>query len=224
MENKTFNERVEKRFQYVMKFNDSAKNKLETSLDFFESGWKNASGYVRPVKRSLTSAFNALPKDGSVPFNVFFDIWNARHMITDNDHYIEPNDAILDIEEIANIYVKEYFPIRVVLRFNDDGSIEGLCEDSFSMSWSTERVQVYWSGKAYSILGEHILDAQRDSEYNAKKYKNTFVFNPFDKLCPVKIDVVRWLNDMCIRNKYGARNAIFVKKLFEVDEEDACLA
>ncbi len=52
MENKTFSERIEKRFQYVMKFNNSAKNKLETDRDFFESGWKNSAGYVRPAKRA----------------------------------------------------------------------------------------------------------------------------------------------------------------------------
>lgn len=215
---------IEKRFDYVMSVNDNARKKLETNKDFFDSGWKNAIGSIRSAKRSLVEAANALPKDTSIPFTVFYNISESLKKINDADHVsLKDKNSSFDINEIVQVYINKFLPIRIILRFDENGNIEGLCEDSFSMSWMKDRVQVYWSGKAYSILGEHQLDAVRDSAVNAKKFK-AYAFDPMDSMCPVKLDLARWLNGVYSNNKYEARNSIFEKKIFEVDEEDGCLA
>ena len=96
-----------------------------------------------------------------------------------------------------------FLPIRVVLRKTDD-KLEGLCEDSFSMSFSDKTVRIWWSGKAYSILGEHFINGIDDAEHNAKD--GDLVLDPFSDDCPVEIDWARWRS---ATTKYAKRNAPF---------------
>ena len=100
-----------------------------------------------------------------------------------------------------------YLPIRIVLRKNSDGILEGLCEDSFSMSFSGNCVRIWWSGKAYSVIGEHILNGIEDAEHNAKD--GDLILDPLSDDCPVIIDWDRWIK---ASDKYGKRNAYFVIK------------
>lgn len=98
-------------------------------------------------------------------------------------------------------------PIRVVVRITEDGKIEGLTENSFSMDWSPNRVNIFWSGKAYSILGEHNLDANRDAEHNAKE--GDLVIDPLAEDSPIEVDWAAW---RAATSKYDKRNAPFTMR------------
>lgn len=100
--------------------------------------------------------------------------------------------------------LSRYLPLRVVLRKEDDGNLKGLCEESFSMSMSPAFVRIWWSGKAYSMLGEHILSGIDDAKHNAKS--GDLVLDPLAEDCPIEIDWEKWLN---ATTKYGKRNAPF---------------
>lgn len=97
-----------------------------------------------------------------------------------------------------------FLPIRVVLRKGDDGEITGLCEGSFSMDWSKHNVRIWWSGKAYSFLGEHNLNGIDDAEHNAKA--GDLVIDPLLDDSPIEVDWDRWQK---ATDKYGKRNAPF---------------
>lgn len=97
-------------------------------------------------------------------------------------------------------------PYRIVLKKTEDGTYLGLCENSFSMSWEKDRVQIYWSGTGYSNLGTtHQLDAVSWAAHNAKE--GDLVLDPFSDDCPIEIDWTRWLK---ATNKYDSRNARFI--------------
>ena len=118
---------------------------------------------------------------------------------------------------MSNVYEKliRFMPIRVVLRRHADGEIEGLVENSFSMDWSKQRVNIFWSGKAYSMLGEHMLDGVESAEYNCKKTEpdlftpEEFVVDPLAEDSPIEIDWEAWLN---ATDKFTKRNAPFKVK------------
>ena len=95
-------------------------------------------------------------------------------------------------------------PIRIVLRKYEDGELTGLCEDSFSMSTTKHHVRIWWSGKAYSFLGEHLIDGIKDAEHNAKP--GDLILDPLSEDCPVEIDWAKW---RAATEKYGKRNAPF---------------
>ncbi len=97
-------------------------------------------------------------------------------------------------------------PLRIVLKRTPEG-IEGLTEESFSMGWEKNRVNIFWSGKAYSMLGEHVLDAEKDATHHRKPGEE--VWDPTDENCPVSINWTRWIN---ATNKYDKRNAPFEPK------------
>lgn len=98
-------------------------------------------------------------------------------------------------------------PIRVVIRRTEDGKIEGLIENSFSMDWSSFRVNIFWSGKAYSILGEHNLDATKDAEHNAKS--GDLVIDPLAEDSPIEVDWAIWRKATL---KFDKRNAPFTMR------------
>lgn len=109
-----------------------------------------------------------------------------------------------------------FLPLRVVIRRHADGSIEGLTEESWNMNWSDKRVNIFWSGKCYSMLGEGTLDAVADAQHNCKEVAvpdlftaQEMVIDPLAQDSPIVIDWKRWLN---ASHKYDKRNAYFVLK------------
>lgn len=123
-----------------------------------------------------------------------------------------PRFAALSAEDQARL--ERFLPLRVVIRRHADGSIEGLTEESWNMNWSDKRVNIFWSGKAYSILGESILDAQADAEHNCSQDQapdlftaEEMVIDPLAEDSPIMVDWKRWLS---ASNKYDKRNAHFV--------------
>ena len=100
-----------------------------------------------------------------------------------------------------------FLPMRVVLRKSDEGVIEGLCEESFSMGWYEYNVRIWWSGKAYSMLGEHHINGVKDAEHQAKE--GDLIFDPLAEDCPIEIDWAHWLSTT---SKFGRRNAPFKTK------------
>ena len=110
--------------------------------------------------------------------------------------------------------LQRFLPVRAVIRRHADGSIEGLTEESWNMNWSQKRVNIFWSGKAYSMLGESLLDAQADAQQNCKKTTATDLFTAQESVidlmaddCPIAVDWKRWLN---ASHKYDKRNAHFI--------------
>ena len=123
-----------------------------------------------------------------------------------------PQFAALSAEDQARL--ERLLPLRVVVRQHADGSIEGLTEESWNMNWSDKRVNIFWSGKAYSILGERILDAEANAKHNCKQEEapdlfstEDIVIDPMAQDSPIVIDWERWLN---ASHKYDKRNAHFV--------------
>jgi hypothetical protein len=104
--------------------------------------------------------------------------------------------------------LERYLPIRVVLSLGDDGRVLGLTEESFSMGREPDRVNLFWSGKAYSILGEHQLDGVKWAADNAKK-PGDLVFDPLAEDSPIEVDWERWLAST---SKYDKRNARFAAR------------
>lgn len=99
--------------------------------------------------------------------------------------------------------LSRFLPIRIVLR-EQDGKIKGLVENSFSMDLSDTRVRIWWSGKAYSFLGEHHLNGIDDANHNAKA--GDLIIDPLSDDCPVEIDWDSWVKAI---GKYEKRNAPF---------------
>lgn len=101
--------------------------------------------------------------------------------------------------------LSRYLPIRVVLsQSSEDGKYLGLTEESFSMGRSPTHVRIWWSGRAYSFLGEHILDGIKDAEHNLQP--GDIIVDPLSEDCPVEIDWQRWITST---TKYDKRNAPF---------------
>lgn len=87
----------------------------------------------------------------------------------------------------------------VLRRDKDQNSFRGLVEESFSMDWKEDAVRFWWTGKAYSILGEHQLDGRKDAEDQAQHYREKYpasefvVFDVRDPQLPVTLDWDRYL-------------------------------
>ena len=123
-----------------------------------------------------------------------------------------PRFAALSAEDQTRL--ERFFPVRVVIRRHADGSLEGLTEESWNMNWSDKRVNIFWSGKAYSILGESVLDAEADARHNCNATATPDLFtaeemviDPMAEDSPIVVDWKRWLN---ASHKYDKRNAHFV--------------
>lgn len=105
--------------------------------------------------------------------------------------------------------LERFLPIRVVVRV-EDNHVEGLVENSFSMGWERRNINIFWSGQAYSMLGEHKLDAISWADNNVNKNKhNEFVIDPLSEDSPIDVDWERWLS---ATTKYDKRNAPFKVK------------
>ena len=121
--------------------------------------------------------------------------------------------TVAPLSEEDRARLERYLPIRVVVRRHADGAIEGLTEESWNLNWSANRVNIFWSGKAYSILGETTLDGVADAKHNCKASRpdlftpEELVIDPLTQDSPIAIDWVRWLN---ASHKYDKRNAHFV--------------
>lgn len=109
--------------------------------------------------------------------------------------------------EVLKHDLSRFLPIRIVLRKGDTGELEGLCEESFSMNLSNTHVRIWWSGKAYSLLGEHIINGEEDAQHNASP--GDLIINPLSADCPIDINWDIWKK---ATNKYGKRNAPFTLK------------
>ena len=181
-----------------------------TPYEGYEAGWNSHKSYLTSTISSIKEAINILPKNGSINFSVIYKLKRA----------VEKMGGEADISEFIKAYIQKYTPIRIIL--NRECTM-GYCEESFCMSESNNRVRIWWSGKAYSILGEHTINGIDDSAYNIKD-SNRLIFDPTDPMCPVNIDWELWLNDMYNNNKYGSRNANFTIKVFEKEEDDAMFA
>lgn len=105
--------------------------------------------------------------------------------------------------------LQRYLPIRVVLRKDENGNTLGLVENSFSIDLSRQEVCVWWSGRAYSMLGEHHISGLDDATHNAKE--GDLIIDPLSDDSPITIDWDGWL---AATTKYSKRNARF--KLKEV--------
>lgn len=105
--------------------------------------------------------------------------------------------------------LERFLPVRVVLRTTGDEP-EGLMEESFSMAWSPTRINIFWSGKAYSILGEHVLHGPDSAQHNARLIGGE-VFDPLDPTCPIEVDLSAWLDTLENKaaDKFNKRNAWF---------------
>lgn len=198
------NEELKKRYDVMESRNDGPFHAPEEG---FQAGWDSHVSYVAPARVNLKEVLKKLPKDGSIDFAVIYKLKRS----------IERLGGEADISEFVSAGIQRFLPIRIVMNKDCD---KGHCEESFNMAYSPERVRVWWSGKAYSILGEHTLDGIKDAE-DQRKTSDMLVFDPLDTLCPVNIDWEQWLFDMHTCNKYGARNAKFSKKVFEREEDDA---
>jgi hypothetical protein len=103
--------------------------------------------------------------------------------------------------------LERFKPIAIVLK-REDRKLQGLIEHSFAMDWDKERVNIFWSGKAYSMLGEHMLNGPKAAQSNCRGSKEA-VFDALSLECPVDIDWERWL---AATNKFDKRNAYFTEK------------
>lgn len=86
-----------------------------------------------------------------------------------------------------NERLRKLSPIRVIIRKNSAGKIEGQVEHSFSMGWSENLVNIYWSGTAYSMLGEHEMNAIEWANGNAIN-PGEMVIDPLTPDSPIKVD------------------------------------
>lgn len=178
-----------------------------TPEEGFQAGWDSHVGYVTSARINLKEVLSKLPKDGSIDFSIVYKLKKS----------IERLGGTVDISDFITGSILKFLPIRIVM---DKECNNGYTEESFSMANSPERVRVWWSGKAYSILGEHTINGVKDAEEQLKT-GDMLVFDPLDRMCPVELDFEQWLYDMTTGNKYGSRNAKFTKKVFEREEDDA---
>lgn len=100
--------------------------------------------------------------------------------------------------------LSRFLPIRVVFR-KDGDKLKGLIENSFSMDLSDTRVRIWWSGKAYSFLGEHDINGIEDAEQNSKS-SDDLIIDPFADDSPIDINWEEWFN---ADSKFRKRNAPF---------------
>lgn len=176
---------------------------------WFNTGWISSDMSCKYVIQSIVKELiNDLSKNQSVNVKTFIKLNEILSI------YGFPSE---NIDSIIKSTLKKFMPIRIILRTTDQGLV-GVTEESFSMSTSKSDVRIWWSGDSFSILGKATINGIEDSNFNAKP--GDHIFDPFDPLCPVEIDWTSWL---VATTKYSKRNAPFKIKVFEIEEEDACL-
>lgn len=177
---------------------------------WFAAGWNSKGSSLTGTRMRLRDVYNHLPKDGSIPFAVFTGLSNS---------IVALGGDPIDLSEVSKVYLERYKPIRIVMREDKERKLKGLVEHSFSMDFDEKLACIFWSGKAFSILGEHELDGEKWAKGNAKP--GDFIFDPLDPFtCPVDIDWAAWLS---ATDKFGKRNAPFSVRQIEIEEEDAVL-
>lgn len=110
--------------------------------------------------------------------------------------------------------LERFLPLAVVLRY-DDMDIEGRIEHSFSIDWADNRIRIWWSGKAYSMLGEHTINGPEDGKYNMDlNNPKEFLFDALDPELPIEINWEQWIKNMEQKpgDKFAKRNAPFTVK------------
>lgn len=113
--------------------------------------------------------------------------------------------------------VQSLSPMFAVVCVNPDGTLSGLVENSFAMSKSADRVNVFWSGRGYSMLGEHNLDGKSWAKQNCNPARGWFMVELGTENCPIEIDLVNWFQ---ATSKYNKRNALFkMREGFDFSEE-----
>lgn len=113
-------------------------------------------------------------------------------------------------EQLA--WVARNLPYRVIVRKGEDGAYEGVTEESFCMATHKQRARLWWSGKAYSILGEHVINGVDDAKHNAKK-PGDVIYDPLAPDSIVRVDWPRRFNkDLPLKSKFSDRNAVFTVK------------
>ena len=110
--------------------------------------------------------------------------------------------------DILKYDLGRFMPIRCVIKRDKDNHIYGLTEESFNMNWEKSRINIFWSGKAYSIIGEHIIDGIDSAQHNASSMGGE-VIDPLSPDSPILIDWNKWRS---ATSKYDKRNAFFVTK------------
>lgn len=105
--------------------------------------------------------------------------------------------------------LEPYFPIRMVVRIHE-GKVQGKVEHSFSMDWDDGHVNVFWSGKAFSMLGEHQLNGEKWAKGNLNQWKTEeFLIDPLAEDSPIEVDWEKWIAST---DKFNKRNAHFTVK------------
>lgn len=126
----------------------------------------------------------------------------------------EPVDAS-PVSELPDERLRRFLPIRVLVA-TEPGANHPKCliEHSFSMDWSADDCLLFWSGKAYSILGEHTLNAEREivaqQKFYAMKHPKWKVegIDPLSPESPIQVNWARWLAALETNgSKFGKRNA-----------------
>lgn len=121
-------------------------------------------------------------------------------------------------QAIALLHKEKHLPLRILLRKTADGQYEGEVEHSFHLSWERDKVGIYWSGTAYSLLGACQLDAIKDAEGNAARKNDPssiIVCDPLSTECHVEVDIVTWTKAFMSpkANKFDKRNAPFIQRV-----------
>lgn len=112
--------------------------------------------------------------------------------------------------------LKSLSPMYAVLYVNKDGTLSGLIENSFSMDLSRERVNIFWSGKGYSMLGEHSVDGKSWAKQNCRT-RGYFMVDLTSADCPIEVDFEGWIS---ATSKFYKRNAKFkVKEGFDFSKQ-----
>jgi hypothetical protein len=83
------------------------------------------------------------------------------------------------------------------------------------MGWSVDRVCIWWTGTASSILGPIELDGEKNARYDLShvSWDSGWEYEVHDvesDVCPIIVDLDAWRADLIKgSNKFNARNALF---------------
>ena len=121
-------------------------------------------------------------------------------------------ESTVSAREVVLQRLQRFLPIRVLVRVAEDGVLHGMTELSFSMGSDPKYVNIFWSGTAYSILGEFKMDGVRWAEEN--RSDKWTVIDPLSPGSPIEVNWARWLDavESPTGMKFDKRNAPFTVK------------
>ena len=96
-----------------------------------------------------------------------------------------------------------------------DNALCAVIEHSFSMDASKTHAQLYWTGTAYTIVGEIEIDGKAHAEEQLRNFNrsrpgwNFRVFHIEDEDCPIVLDLEAQRR---ATSKFGRRNVPFTMK------------